>query len=125
MDRALLVDVIPPEQQATANAWASRMFGVGCESNRDSLLISCSRTQTPPSAVFGFWIGGVDLVRVTGGFLGDEQLKVDMHRNQRSHRPKLTRLLAIAGPHLLHGFLPVRLPCCDMLMRSRACVDFP
>lgn len=32
MDRALLVDVIPPEQQATANAWASRMFGFGCTS---------------------------------------------------------------------------------------------
>ncbi|KAM0788744.1 hypothetical protein ACM66B_002836 [Microbotryomycetes sp. NB124-2] len=56
MDRALLVDVVPPSQQPAANAWASRLMGVG--------------------AVFGFWMGGIDLVGLTGGWLGDEQLKV-------------------------------------------------
>lgn len=56
MDRALLVDVIPPSLQSAANAWAGRMFGGG--------------------AVLGYMIGGVDLVRFTGGWLGGEQLKV-------------------------------------------------
>lgn len=56
MDRSLLVDVIPPAQQEQANAWASRMFGFG--------------------AVFGYWVGGIDLVYLTRGWLGSEQLKV-------------------------------------------------
>jgi len=56
MDRSLLVDVIPPADQPAVNAWAARMFGFG--------------------AVFGYGIGTVDLVRWTGGILGDEQLKV-------------------------------------------------
>ncbi|KAI5475906.1 MFS transporter, sucrose transport protein [Pseudohyphozyma bogoriensis] len=56
MDRSLLVDVVPPSLQPAANAWASRMFGFG--------------------AVFGYWIGGVDLVWMTGGWLGNQQLKV-------------------------------------------------
>ncbi|EGU12923.1 hypothetical protein RTG_00964 [Rhodotorula toruloides ATCC 204091] len=56
MDRSLLVDVVSPAQQPAANAWAGRMFGFG--------------------AVFGYWIGGVDLVWFTRGLLGDQQLKV-------------------------------------------------
>ncbi|GAA5866002.1 hypothetical protein JCM3774_005554 [Rhodotorula dairenensis] len=56
MDRSLLVDVVSPSQQPAANAWAGRMFGFG--------------------AVFGYWIGGIDLVWWTRGMLGDEQLKV-------------------------------------------------
>ncbi|POY73600.1 hypothetical protein BMF94_3133 [Rhodotorula taiwanensis] len=56
MDRSLLVDVVSPAQQPAANAWAGRMFGFG--------------------AVFGYWIGGIDLVWWTRGLLGDEQLKV-------------------------------------------------
>ena len=56
VDRSLLVDVVPPHLQADANAWASRMFGVG--------------------AVSGYWVGGLDLVYWTRGWLGDEQLKV-------------------------------------------------
>ncbi|GJN89623.1 hypothetical protein Rhopal_002610-T1 [Rhodotorula paludigena] len=56
MDRSLLVDVVPAAQQPAANAWASRMFGFG--------------------AVFGYWIGGLDLIWFTRGWLGDEQLKV-------------------------------------------------
>ncbi|KAK4056571.1 hypothetical protein OIO90_002419 [Microbotryomycetes sp. JL221] len=55
MDRALLVDVVPPNQQPAANAWASRLMGLG--------------------AVLGFWLGGLDLVGWTGGWFGDEQLK--------------------------------------------------
>ncbi|SCV70975.1 BQ2448_3737 [Microbotryum intermedium] len=56
MDRALLVDVIPPNLQEGANAWASRMVGFG--------------------AVFGYWFGGLDLVYWSNGYLGDNQLKV-------------------------------------------------
>ncbi|GAA5822156.1 hypothetical protein JCM11251_004876 [Rhodosporidiobolus azoricus] len=56
MDRALLVDVVAPSLQPDANAWASRMFGFG--------------------AVFGYWVGGIDLVWLTRGWLGSEQLKV-------------------------------------------------
>ncbi|GAA5961763.1 hypothetical protein JCM21900_000753 [Sporobolomyces salmonicolor] len=56
MDRSLLVDVVPPAQQPAANAWAARMFGLG--------------------AVFGYWIGTIDLVWLTRGWLGSEQLKV-------------------------------------------------
>jgi len=58
MDRALLVDVIPPADQPAVNAWAARMFGFG--------------------AVFGYGLGTLDLVRWTGGILGDEQLKVSI-----------------------------------------------
>ncbi|GAA6037771.1 hypothetical protein JCM8097_005026 [Rhodosporidiobolus ruineniae] len=56
MDRSLLIDVVSPSQQPAANAWASRMFGFG--------------------AVFGYWFGGIDLVWLTRGWLGSEQLKV-------------------------------------------------
>lgn len=56
VDRSLLVDVVPPHLQADANAWASRLFGIG--------------------AVVGYWIGGANLVYWTGGWLGSEQLKV-------------------------------------------------
>ena len=56
MDRSLLVDVVPPALQPAANAWASRMFGFG--------------------AVFGYWFGGLDLVHLTRGHLGKDQLKV-------------------------------------------------
>ena len=56
MDRSLLVDVCPPALQPAANAWASRAFGFG--------------------AVFGYWFGGIDLVGLTGGHLGGDQLKV-------------------------------------------------
>ncbi|GAA6058853.1 hypothetical protein JCM10212_002797 [Sporobolomyces blumeae] len=56
MDRALLVDVVPPADQAAANAWAGRMFGFG--------------------AVCGYGLATFDLVKLTGGAFGDEQLKV-------------------------------------------------
>lgn len=55
-DRSLLIDVTPPDLQPAANAWASRMFGIG--------------------AVLGYYVGGIDLVYFTGGYLGGEQLKV-------------------------------------------------
>jgi solute carrier family 45, member 1/2/4 len=29
VDRALLVDMVPPSKQALANAWAARMGGIG------------------------------------------------------------------------------------------------
>ncbi|GAA5892405.1 uncharacterized protein JCM6883_007344 [Sporobolomyces salmoneus] len=56
MDRALIVDLVPPSEQASANAWAARMFGFG--------------------AVFGYGLGTLDLVRWSGGIVGDSQIKV-------------------------------------------------
>ncbi|KAG8712649.1 hypothetical protein FRC09_019623 [Ceratobasidium sp. 395] len=55
VDRALLVDILPPSLQAAGNAWAGRMFGLG--------------------SVAGFFIGGVNLPRVIP-WLGRTQLEV-------------------------------------------------
>ncbi|KEP48937.1 MFS transporter, sucrose transporter [Rhizoctonia solani 123E] len=55
VDRALLVDVLPPSQQAAGNAWAGRMFGLG--------------------SVAGFFIGGINLPNVFP-WLGRTQLEV-------------------------------------------------
>ncbi|PPR06325.1 hypothetical protein CVT24_001015 [Panaeolus cyanescens] len=55
VDRALLVDTIPSSEQASGNAWAARMLGVG--------------------SVVGFFAGNVDLPRILPIF-GDSQLKV-------------------------------------------------
>ncbi|KAF9036322.1 major facilitator superfamily domain-containing protein [Panaeolus papilionaceus] len=55
VDRALLVDTAPPSEQASGNAWAARMLGVG--------------------SVVGFFVGNIDLPRIVP-FFGDSQLKV-------------------------------------------------
>ncbi|CAE6500593.1 unnamed protein product [Rhizoctonia solani] len=55
VDRALLVDILPPSQQAAGNAWAGRMFGLG--------------------SVAGFFIGGINLPNVFP-WLGRTQLEV-------------------------------------------------
>ncbi|GLB40043.1 putative MFS/sugar transport protein [Lyophyllum shimeji] len=55
MDRALLVDTLPPSSQAAGNAWAARMLGIG--------------------AVVGFFVGTVPLPRMFP-FLGTTQLQV-------------------------------------------------
>ncbi|KAG8742420.1 hypothetical protein FRC10_001554 [Ceratobasidium sp. 414] len=55
VDRALLVDILPPSLQAAGNAWAGRMFGLG--------------------SVAGFFIGGVNLPQVIP-WLGRTQLEV-------------------------------------------------
>ncbi|KAF6760581.1 sucrose transporter [Ephemerocybe angulata] len=55
VDRALLVDTLPPADQASGNAWAARMLGVG--------------------SVVGFFVGNVDLTRVFPVF-GKTQLEV-------------------------------------------------
>ncbi|QRV84507.1 MFS/sugar transport protein [Ceratobasidium sp. AG-Ba] len=55
VDRALLVDILPPALQAAGNAWAGRMFGLG--------------------SVAGFFIGGVNLPRAVP-WLGRTQLEV-------------------------------------------------
>jgi solute carrier family 45 protein 1/2/4 len=55
VDRALLVDILPPTLQAAGNAWAGRMFGLG--------------------SVAGFFIGGVNLPRAIP-WLGRTQLEV-------------------------------------------------
>ncbi|KAJ8507140.1 hypothetical protein ONZ45_g10460 [Pleurotus djamor] len=55
VDRALLVDTLPSEDQAAANAWAARMMGVG--------------------SVVGFFVGNVDLPSLLP-FLGSAQLQV-------------------------------------------------
>ncbi|KAF8148425.1 major facilitator superfamily domain-containing protein [Crassisporium funariophilum] len=55
VDRALLVDTLPSSSQASGNAWAARMLGVG--------------------SVVGFFVGGIDLPRLLP-FLGKSQLQV-------------------------------------------------
>ncbi|PPQ81361.1 hypothetical protein CVT25_015468 [Psilocybe cyanescens] len=55
VDRALLVDTLPPSEQAAGNAWAARMLGVG--------------------SVVGFFVGNIDLPRLLP-FLGKSQLQV-------------------------------------------------
>ncbi|KAH7337847.1 major facilitator superfamily domain-containing protein [Rhizoctonia solani] len=55
VDRALLVDILPPSLQADGNAWAGRMFGLG--------------------SVAGFFIGGINLP-YTFAWLGRTQLEV-------------------------------------------------
>ncbi|KAG8957705.1 hypothetical protein FRC03_009893 [Tulasnella sp. 419] len=54
-DRALLVDLLPPSQQETGNAWAGRMFGIG--------------------SVAGFFVGNIDLPK-TFPYLGKTELEV-------------------------------------------------
>ncbi|KAF7978571.1 hypothetical protein HWV62_45505 [Athelia sp. TMB] len=53
MDRALIVDTLPPAQQAAGNAWAARMMGVG--------------------GIAGFFVGNIDLPSYLP-FLGRAQL---------------------------------------------------
>lgn len=55
MDRALLVDVVPQDQQEQVNAWASRLQSVG--------------------SIVGYLIGGADLVTPLG-FLANSQIKL-------------------------------------------------
>ncbi|KIP03126.1 hypothetical protein PHLGIDRAFT_111240 [Phlebiopsis gigantea 11061_1 CR5-6] len=55
VDRALLVDTLPPSDQPDGNAWAARMLGVG--------------------SVAGYFIGNVDMTRVLP-FLGKTELEV-------------------------------------------------
>lgn len=55
VDRALLVDTLPPSDQADGNAWAARMLGIG--------------------SVAGYFIGNIDLT-VAFRFLGDTELEV-------------------------------------------------
>lgn len=53
--RALIVDVVPTDQQQVANAWAARMIGI--------------------FNLFGFWLGTLNLIEFFP-FLGDSQFKV-------------------------------------------------
>ncbi|KAJ7050399.1 major facilitator superfamily domain-containing protein [Mycena amicta] len=55
MDRALLVDTLPPSMQASANAWAARMLGVG--------------------GILGFFVGNLDLPTYLP-LLGSTELQV-------------------------------------------------
>jgi hypothetical protein len=55
MDRALLVDTLPSSAQASGNAWAARMLGVG--------------------SVVGFFVGNINLPSILP-FLGKSQLQV-------------------------------------------------
>ncbi|ANB12769.1 hypothetical protein AWJ20_1039 [Sugiyamaella lignohabitans] len=53
--RAIIVDTLPPESQELGNGWAGRMIAIG--------------------HLIGYFCGAIDLVSVTGGWLGDTQLK--------------------------------------------------
>ncbi|KJA17812.1 hypothetical protein HYPSUDRAFT_145931 [Hypholoma sublateritium FD-334 SS-4] len=55
VDRALLVDTLPPSDQPAGNAWAARMLGVG--------------------SVVGFFVGNINLARLLP-ILGNTQLQV-------------------------------------------------
>ncbi|PCH37600.1 MFS general substrate transporter [Wolfiporia cocos MD-104 SS10] len=55
VDRALLVDTLPPAEQPDGNAWAARMLGIG--------------------SVAGYFIGNIDLT-VAFSLLGDTELEV-------------------------------------------------
>ncbi|KAJ7216334.1 hypothetical protein GGX14DRAFT_604390 [Mycena pura] len=55
VDRALLVDTLPTAMQASGNAWAARMLGVG--------------------GIFGFFVGNLDLPSFLP-FLGSSELQV-------------------------------------------------
>ncbi|EKM56768.1 uncharacterized protein PHACADRAFT_254080 [Phanerochaete carnosa HHB-10118-sp] len=55
VDRALLVDTLPPSDQPDGNAWAARMLGFG--------------------SVAGYFVGNVDMTKVFP-FLGDTELEV-------------------------------------------------
>ncbi|KAF9525301.1 major facilitator superfamily domain-containing protein [Crepidotus variabilis] len=55
VDRALLVDTLPPATQASGNAWAARMLGLG--------------------SVVGFFVGNINLPKILP-FLGHTQLQV-------------------------------------------------
>ncbi|KAI0694137.1 major facilitator superfamily domain-containing protein [Cytidiella melzeri] len=55
VDRALLVDILPPQDQPDGNAWAARMLGVG--------------------SVAGYFVGNVDMTKVFP-FLGNTELEV-------------------------------------------------
>ncbi|GBE83684.1 major facilitator superfamily domain-containing protein [Sparassis latifolia] len=55
VDRALVVDILPPSDQAEGNAWAARMLGIG--------------------SVAGYFVGNVDMTTVFP-FLGDTELEV-------------------------------------------------
>ncbi|KAI0340319.1 MFS general substrate transporter [Trametopsis cervina] len=55
VDRALLVDTLPPSDQPDGNAWAARMLGVG--------------------SVAGYFVGNIDMTKVLP-FLGNTELEV-------------------------------------------------
>ncbi|KAF8627150.1 hypothetical protein AX17_006367 [Amanita inopinata Kibby_2008] len=55
VDRALLIDTIPPSAQPAGNAWAARMLGIG--------------------SVIGFFVGNINLPDILP-FLGKSQLEV-------------------------------------------------
>ncbi|KAJ3559646.1 hypothetical protein NM688_g217 [Phlebia brevispora] len=55
VDRALLVDILPPSEQPDGNAWAARMLGIG--------------------SVAGYFVGNVDMTKILP-FLGDTELEV-------------------------------------------------
>lgn len=53
--RAIIVDLLPPEEQELGNGWAGRMIASG--------------------HLLGYFLGTMDLVFWTGGLMGDTQLK--------------------------------------------------
>ncbi|KAA1474484.1 MFS general substrate transporter [Dentipellis sp. KUC8613] len=72
VDRALLVDTLPPSTQASGNAWAARMLGIG--------------------SVAGFFIGNIDLPSLFPNIFGE-------HRSELQLLSVMSAILII-GTHL-------------------------
>ncbi|TFY65833.1 hypothetical protein EVG20_g5255 [Dentipellis fragilis] len=72
VDRALLVDTLPPSTQASGNAWAARMLGIG--------------------SVAGFFIGNIDLPGLFPNIFGE-------HRSELQLLSVMSSILII-GTHL-------------------------
>jgi solute carrier family 45 protein 1/2/4 len=73
VDRALLVDTLPPSQQASANAWAARMLGVGSVVGFFMFaLLSCGIFMCLCCLIYS---GNINLPSILP-FLGKTQLEV-------------------------------------------------
>ncbi|KAG6856083.1 hypothetical protein H0H87_007523 [Tephrocybe sp. NHM501043] len=94
MDRALLVDTLPPAAQSSGNAWAARMLGIG--------------------AVVGFFVETIPLPRIFP-FLGTTELEVygirggryDSHKHHwflLGHHPMGTFLSCMSIPLVCGSF---------------------
>lgn len=73
VDRALLVDTLPPSRQASGNAWAARMLGVG--SVVGFFMLALLSYHISYAHVLLIYSGNINLPRILP-FLGKTQLEV-------------------------------------------------
>lgn len=72
MDRALLVDTLPPSDQPDGNAWAARMLGIGSVAG---YFVYVPRVSFHETLRLTWRRGNVDMTKVFP-FLGDTELEV-------------------------------------------------